>query len=94
MTFQEDFTVQFNRLKRKYELTTIEALSQSQQMLAYLLDVAPSHEADLQSIEKMKAEKIQRKKDVALKWRKRNREMLSEYAKQYRITYLGQRKDA
>ena len=94
MNFEDDFVKQFNRLKRKYQLTTIEAISQSQRMLAYLIEFAPSHESDLQALEQAKAEKLARKKAVALKWRKRNREVLSEYAKQYRIAYLGQRKDA
>lgn len=94
MCFKDEYVKQFDRLRRKYQLTTIEAISQSQTMLAYLIEFAPSQQSDIEEIERLKAERLQRKKEVALKWRKRNREMLSDYAKQYRIAYLGQRKDA
>lgn len=90
MNFKSDFAIQFNRLKRKYKLTTLEAISQSMSEFSFIVETAPDKEYEKEEMELLEQKKIERNKEVKAKWRERNRQSLSEYAKDYRIKYCGQ----
>ena len=93
MAFKEDFAHQFNRLKRKYELTSLEAVSQAMGELGFIVETAPDREYEKEEMEILKEQKAEKTREVKAKWRERNRQALAEYAKDYRIKYCGQRKE-
>lgn len=91
MTFKDEIAIQFSRLKKKYKLTTLEAISQIMIELSFLVEVAPDREYEKEEIELLEKQKIERRKEVKSKWRERNRQSLAEYAKDYRVKYCGQK---
>ncbi|MDP2231611.1 hypothetical protein [Methylotenera sp.] len=94
MTFKDEFCTQIKRLKTKYELTTLEAVSQIMGELSFIVECAPDKEYELEEMEVLKQEKQEKVKRAKAQYRARHSSKLAEYAKDYRIKYCGQKKSA
>ena len=51
MTFKDEISISFSRLKKKYKLTTLEAISQAMSELSFIVETAPDREYEKEEIE-------------------------------------------